>query len=291
MVMRQKILVTGSNGQLGQELQLLSSKFPLFEFIFLTKDELSIYDEAAVRQIFHQRRPAYCINCAAYTAVDKAESERQVAFDVNANGPAMLASVSGEFNSKFIHISTDYVFDGKSKELYTVDSPTAPQTVYGESKLIGEQNALRINGESLIIRTSWVYSVYGKNFVKTMLRLMSEKKEIKVVNDQFGSPTWAADLADAIMKIIADQQWKPGLYHYSNQGVINWYDFAKAIAELTGSSCKIIPIPGSEYPTPAKRPGYSALDTSKIAEDYGVRIYPWRESLEKCLQRMQTERA
>jgi dTDP-4-dehydrorhamnose reductase len=286
MVMRQKILVTGSDGQLGREFQLLAAEFPVFEFIFLNKDQLSITDQEAIRTLFHQKRPGYCLNCAAYTAVDKAETDRQTAWEVNAQGPAFLASACKEFNAKFLHISTDYVFDGKAESPYATDAATNPQGVYGATKLEGEQRVLTIHPESLIIRTSWVYSVFGKNFVKTMIRLMQEKPELNVVNDQFGSPTWAADLANAVLQIISGQQWGNGVFHYCNRGIISWYDFAKKIAELIQSSCKINPIPSTSYPTPARRPAYSALDTSRMEKEFGIEMADWDKSLQACLQRL-----
>lgn len=283
MVVKKKILVTGANGQLGQELQSLTAEFAVFDFIFLTREQLSIADKAAADTIFHKYAPEYCINCAAYTAVDKAESDRENAFLVNAQGPANLAAASVKYNTRLIHISTDYVFDGNGTSPYQTNAPTAPQSVYGESKLEGERMVMANNDQSIIIRTSWVYSVFGKNFVKTMLRLMSEKPEINVVNDQVGSPTYAADLARAIMQIVSSGDWQPGIYHYSNEGIISWYEFAQAIKELSGCNCIVNPIPGSAYPTPAKRPAYSAMDLSAIGQAYGIYPPAWKDSLRLCL--------
>ena len=281
------ILITGANGQLGRELQIQSRAFSSFDYIALSKDELAIQDTALVRDAFGKYQPKYLINCAAYTAVDKAETDKEMAYRVNAGAVAVLAEICKDHNTGFIHLSTDYVFDGRAGTPYKEESATNPQSVYGASKLGGEQQALRLNPDSLIIRTSWVYSESGKNFVKTMLHLMSEKKEISVVNDQAGSPTYAADLAEAILQIIASGKWQPGIYHYSNSGVISWFDFAVAIKEITGSSSIIHPIPASQYPTPATRPAYSVLDTTKISQVFGIKIKDWKMSLAVCLSRLE----
>ena len=283
MVVKQKILVTGANGQLGKELHRLSANFLVFDFIFLSREDLQIHEPESVKQVFQKYAPQYCINCAAYTAVDKAETDQDAAFLVNGEATGVLAAVCKEYNTRFIHISTDYVFDGNGTAPYTVDAATNPQSVYGASKLRGENKAIAANAASVIIRTSWVYSSFGKNFVKTMLRLMSEKKEINVVNDQVGSPTYAGDLARAILDIISSGNWHPGIYHFSNKGVISWYDFAVAIKELSGSSCTVHPIPSSAYPTPARRPSYSVMDTSRISDVYGIELSGWKVSLTECL--------
>jgi dTDP-4-dehydrorhamnose reductase len=284
MVVKQKILVTGANGQLGKELQAIASEFAVFDFVFLTREELTIDDAESVNAVFDKHVPQYCINCAAYTAVDKAETDRDNAFAVNADGPANLSAAAKKYNTRFIHISTDYVFNGQASAPYVTDAPTDPQGVYGESKLAGETSAVANNDQSLIIRTSWVYSQFGKNFVKTMLRLMNEKPEIGVVSDQVGSPTYAADLAGAILEIITSGNWHPGIYHYSNSGIISWFQFAEAIKELSGSNCIVNPIPTTAYPTPAKRPSYSAMDLSKITTVYGVEPPAWKDSLQVCLE-------
>jgi dTDP-4-dehydrorhamnose reductase len=236
-----------------------------------------------LRDYFSVYHPAYLINCAAYTAVDRAEQEKDLAFQVNGEAVGVLAAICKENHTKFIHISTDYVFDGTATEPYKEDSPTNPQSVYGSSKLEGEKQAFEFNPDSIIIRTSWVYSEYGKNFVKTMVNLMKEKEEISVVNDQVGSPTYAADLAEIILQIVSSGKWIPGIYHFSNEGIISWFDFAVVIKELIGSHCKINPIPTYQYPTPAKRPAYSVLDTSKIRETFAVLLKNWKESVKACI--------
>lgn len=280
------ILVTGANGQLGKELKQLEGAYPGYRFIFLSREDLPIHHFELVRNFFKGYKPQYLVNCAAYTAVDKAETEKDLAFQVNGEAVGVLAAVCREFGTKFIHISTDYVFDGDATTPYSTDAPVNPQTVYGASKLMGEQEAVRYNPSSIIIRTSWVYSEFGKNFVKTMRKLMSERTELKVVNDQLGSPTYAADLAMVIMQIITGGNWIPGIYHFSNTGVISWYDFAVAIRELSGLSCQLHPISSAQYPTPAKRPAYSAMDTSGIFSTFGVTPVSWKESLQLCLQKL-----
>ncbi len=286
MESKPKILVTGANGQLGKELKQLELQYPQFEFIFLSREDLPIHHFELVRNFFKGYHPQYLINCAAYTAVDRAETEKDLAFQVNGEAVGVLAAVCKEYGTKFLHISTDYVFDGTASAPYKEDATTNPQSVYGASKLEGEKEALQFNSESIIIRTSWVYSEYGRNFVKTMIKLMKEKDQLYVVNDQIGSPTYAADLADAIMQIISSAKWSPGIYHYSNEGVISWFDFAVAIRDLTESNCKVTAIPTTSYPTPAKRPVYSVLDKSKIEETYGISLKDWKDSLRDCLNRL-----
>jgi dTDP-4-dehydrorhamnose reductase len=290
MAVKKKILVTGSNGQLGNELRDIAASFPRYDFIFTTRNDLSISDEGTIRAFFATHTPEFCINCAAYTAVDKAESDIEAAFEINAKAPGLLAAVCNEYNCRFVHISTDYVFDGTGKTPYKEDGIPNPSGVYGSSKLEGERLAFLANPFTIILRTSWVYSSYGNNFVKTMLRLMSERSAISVVNDQFGSPTYAADLAAAIMQIIEHVQVNSsqlhetsGIFHFSNDGVISWFDFAQEIKRISGSDCLIHPITTAEYPTPAKRPAYSVMDKSRIIEVFGIQIKDWKESLEKLL--------
>lgn len=291
---RPKILVTGSTGQLGSELKDLAPSFPQFEFVFLSKQDLPVHNFELVRIFFNSVKPAHVINCAAYTAVDKAESEKELAFQINGEAVGVLAAVCKEHGAKFIHVSTDYVFNGEANYPYTENFPTDPVNVYGASKLEGEKQAMQLNPDCVIIRTSWVYSSYGKNFVKTMIRLMYEKDEIKVVNDQVGSPTYAADLAEVILKIIGKGQsaignWKPGIYNFSNEGIISWYEFAVAIKEIINSPCDVKPITTADYPTPAKRPAYSVLDKTKIQETFGIDLKDWKESLINCIEKIKKQ--
>ena len=278
------ILVTGANGQLGKEMQAIAAAYPDYNFLFVTKEELAIDDTEAIKKYFNSHTIDVCVNCAAYTAVDKAETESEKAFAINGDAVGNLARLCKENNSLFIHISTDYVFDGTATVPYKEDYLVKPVNVYGASKLKGEELALQYNPASIIIRTSWVYSSFGNNFVKTMLRLMKERESINVVSDQQGCPTYAADLAAAIMEIISGENVTAGIYNFSNHGLINWYQFAVAIKELTGSNCIVNPIPTSQYPTPAKRPAYSVMDTTKIRQTFNVVIPEWKESLKKCLQ-------
>lgn len=281
-----KVLVTGANGQLGKEFRDLAPFHTEFEFLFLSREDLPIHHFELVRNIFDAFRPDFCINCAAYTAVDKAEQEAALARLINAESVGILAAVSSAHNCRFIHVSTDYVYGGGANTPYLETSPTAPESVYGQTKLEGEKEALQHDPLSIIIRTSWVYSCYGNNFVKTMMRLMRERNEISVVNDQTGSPTWASDLASFILQVIDHPTWHPGIYNYSNTGVITWYEFALEIKRLISSNCIVHPIPSSAYPTPAKRPAYSVMDKQKINRVFGVQPKGWKTSLEKCVSRL-----
>lgn len=281
------VLVTGQNGQLGNELKVLSAKYQQYDYVFTDVEELDITDAAKVNEFFNQYKPALCINAAAYTAVDKAETNRELALKINAHAVGILAENSRKINTRFIHISTDYVFDGTASSPYTEDHPVNPVNFYGESKMKGEEITLEKLPSTVIIRTSWVYSFFGNNFVKTMLRLMKERESISVINDQFGSPTYAADLAAAIMEIAVQPEDKGGVYHFSNEGVISWFEFAVAIKELAGLSCNVIPIDTSGYPTPAKRPGYSVMDKEKIKSTFGINLKDWKESLQQCVQLLQ----
>ena len=283
--MSKKIIVFGANGQLGKCLQKLAPEYQWeYEFIFTDSETINITDSDSVFNFIEEQKPDFCINAAAYTAVDLAENEEEKAFAVNADGPKNIASACKEFKTVFIHISTDYVFDGKTEISYDEDSFTNPQSVYGRSKLLGEDWVLENNPTSIIIRTSWLYSEYNKNFLKTMLHLFKEKTELNVVSDQYGQPTNANDLAECIMKIIDFKNKKFGIYHYSNYPETNWSTFAKNIAEFSRSTIKINPITTSEYPTPAKRPFRSTMDLSKIEKDYKIDIKHWENSLEECVQ-------
>lgn len=280
------ILVTGANGQLGNEMQVVSATYTTtYNFLFVTKQDLRVDDINALKKYFEDHTIDYCVNCAAYTAVDKAETEPEKALLVNATAVGTLAAICKAHHTQLIHISTDYVFDGTAADPYTEDHAVAPVNMYGATKLKGEELAQQNNPGSIIIRTSWVYSSFGNNFVKTMLRLMKEREQLNVVSDQQGCPTYAADLAGAIMQIITSNKAgeQAGIYNYCNSGVINWYQFAEAIKELSGSKCMVHPIPSSSYPTPAKRPAYSVMDTAKIQLSFNIVIPYWKHSLQKCL--------
>ena len=283
-----KILVIGAKGQLGSELQELSKDYP-FQFFFYDVAEMDIANKDLVDQGIVRLKPDYLINCAAYTAVDKAETDKELAFAINADAVKYLAQACTDSGVKFIHISTDYVFNGNGKEPYKENDALSPINVYGESKLKGEKEAIAGNRDVIIIRTAWVYSAYGSNFVKTMLQLMKSKPEINVVADQVGSPTYAHDLAEAILQIISSGKWVEGIYHFTNNGVISWFDFANEIKNLTSLDCKVNPIPTEKYPTPAKRPKYSVLDKTKIQQTFGIKLKDWKESLKKCLSKMPSE--
>ena len=272
-------LVTGSNGQLGNALRrLLGSRA-----VYVDRDELDITDAAAVNAFTGNGKFEAIINCAAYTAVDKAESEEALAAKINVDGPANLAATG----IPLIHISTDYVFDGTSCRPYTEADRANPQSAYGRTKLAGERAVLEKASAAVIIRTAWLYSEDGNNFVKTMRRLGAEKPELRVVFDQIGTPTYAADLAAAIVEVLP--RLYPGVkevYHFSNEGVCSWYDFACEIMELSGLRCKVVPIESKDYPSPAARPLYSVLNKAKIKRDFGLTINHWKESLHKCLQNL-----
>jgi dTDP-4-dehydrorhamnose reductase len=279
-----KILITGANGQLGSELRVLSKNYSQFEWVFTDWEELNLCDLDNLKKSLSQINPQIIINCAAHTAVDKAESEFELSDVLNHQSVGILAQWSYANDCQFIHVSTDYVFDGTASKALTETAQPNPINVYGVTKLAGEKACLQENPEAIIIRTSWVYSSFGNNFVKTMSRLMQEKESLNVVNDQIGSPTYAADLAQAIMAIITNTHWQAGVYNFSNEGEISWYEFALAIQEIGGFNCKIGGIPSSSYPTPAKRPQYSLLDKTKIKKTFGVVVPSYRESLVKCME-------
>ncbi|MEA3426287.1 MAG: dTDP-4-dehydrorhamnose reductase [Bacteroidota bacterium] len=284
------VVVTGKNGQLGWELQQLVSQQQMeYDFLFTGREELDLSDPDLIHTFFQNHHPAYFINCAAYTAVDKAETEQDFAYTVNASSVGLLAAECARKDCVFITLSTDYVFDGKGTTPYATDHPTDPVNYYGYTKLTGEALALANNPQTIIIRTSWVYSVHGNNFVKTMLRLMKDRSELKIVSDQVGSPTYAADLAAALLQVIeelAKGNRHYGVYHYSNEGVISWFDFATAIQQIADLHCQFLPIPTTAYPTPAKRPAYSAMDTRKIVRDFGVPLRSWKDSLAVCISKL-----
>ena len=287
------ILVTGANGQLGRELQALVEQQYLtaVQFVFADIEQLDICDAEAVYAFFRQYSIAWCINCAAYTAVDKAESDIDNAIKVNVTGAENLAKACDRFLAKYIHLSTDYVYHNQQNTPYVETDETNPQSVYGLTKLQGEIKAMEACFNTLVIRTSWVYSSYGNNFVKTMLRLGSERSQLSVIFDQIGSPTYAGDLAKAILDILLKieakqvEDWR-GIYHYSNEGVCSWYDFATAIFKLSNINCQVLPIETKAYPTPAKRPHFSLLNKAKVKTSFSLVIPHWQESLEKCLEKL-----
>ncbi|MES2411074.1 MAG: dTDP-4-dehydrorhamnose reductase [Bacteroidota bacterium] len=278
------VLVTGANGQLGQSLQLIAPNYPEVQFVFCSSAELDITDHKNCDSVFSEIKPDYCINAAAYTAVDKAENEPEKAYSVNVTGAKNLAETCKSHNAILLHISTDFVFDGTKKNPYNEEDFPNPSGVYGQTKLDGEKAIQSVFEEYYIIRTSWVYSQFGNNFMKTMLRLASERDSISVVNDQIGTPTNAVDLADALVQIILTDNQQPttsrfGIYNFSNEGQCSWYGFAEKIFEVNNISIDLKPIPTSAYPTPAKRPMFSVLDKSKIKGVFGIEINDWQKSL------------
>jgi dTDP-4-dehydrorhamnose reductase len=284
MEMMKKILITGAKGQLGSELKVLSKKYSQFEWVFTDREELDLCDLENLLPELSRINPEFIINCAAHTAVDRAESEFELSDILNNQAVTAIAKWCESNNCRLIHVSTDYVFDGTATTPLTESAPTGPINVYGQTKLSGELSCQLENPSAIIIRTSWVYSSFGANFVKTMSQLMQEREYLNVVNDQIGSPTYAADLAKAIMTIITDSNWQAGIYHFSNEGEISWYEFALAIQEIGSFECTIRGIPSSSYPTPAKRPQYSLLDKTKIKETFGVLVPDYKESLVRCME-------
>ena len=281
------ILVTGSKGQVGSEIKELSTEYS-YNFLFTSSTDLDITNHDKIKDFCIQNNIHTIINCAAYTAVDKAESDEINADLVNRKAVKKLANISKELNIKLIHISTDYVFDGKNFKPYCEEFQTNPNSVYGKTKLDGEKEMIKINPlNSIIIRTSWVYSSYGNNFVKTMLRLGSEKEELGVIFDQIGTPTYAKDLAKTILDIIPKiNNKKVEIYNYSNEGVLSWYDFAKEITKMAKLNCKINPIETFQYPTPAVRPYYSLLNKTKIKKEFNLEIPYWKDGLDDCLRKL-----
>ena len=281
-----KALVTGANGQLGKCLQDLSKKESRIEWVFKGSKSLDITNKKKIEKLFLLEKFDYVINCAAYTAVDKAEIENKKAFLVNAEGVKNLAEICKKYNTVVIHISTDFVFDGVKTTPYSEKDITNPINVYGASKLKGEKYLENILDSYFIIRTSWVYSEYGSNFVKTMLKLSEERNELAIISDQIGCPTYAKDLSKALLKMVISRNNSFGLYHFSNSGVTSWYDFAKAIFELKKNDVILNPIPTTSYPTPAKRPKYSVLNKEKITNNFSVETPYWKESLKRCLNKL-----
>ena len=280
------ILITGCNGQLGNEMQLLEESHPQHTYFNKDVAELDITNQEAIETFVEANKIDGIVNCAAYTAVDKAEDNEELCTKLNAEAPAYLAAAIGKRGGWMIQISTDYVFDGTQHTPYTEEADTCPNSVYGKTKLVGELNVQKFCEQSMIIRTAWLYSTFGNNFVKTMIRLGKEKPELGVIFDQIGTPTYARDLAVAIFAAI-EQGIVPGVYHFSNEGVISWYDFTKAIHRIAGiTTCHVRPLHTSEYPTPAKRPHYSVLDKTKIKQTYNIEVPYWEASLAECIAKL-----
>jgi dTDP-4-dehydrorhamnose reductase len=278
------VLVTGANGQLGQAIQSVVGNYPSIDFVFCSSSELNITDKNNCETIFKKYKPQFCINAAAYTAVDKAESEPENAYAINVIGAQNVAEVCKAYNTTLLHVSTDFVFDGLANQPYLEDDVPNPTGVYGETKLQGEQAILKTWEKYFIVRTSWVYSQFANNFMKTMIRLASERDSLSVVSDQIGTPTNAVDLAECLLTIITfDIRHSTfdhyGIYNYSNEGQCSWYDFAKEIFKVNNISINLQPIPTTAYPTPAKRPAYSVLDKSKIKQVFGMEIKSWKDSI------------
>jgi dTDP-4-dehydrorhamnose reductase len=282
-----KILVTGSNGQLGSELRVASlSHSKEYDWIFVERGEFDLSDLSSLESRLNFFDADVIINCAAYTAVDKAESERELADKINNKAVGIISRWTKNNSAKLIHISTDYVFDGLSNTPLTEEAIVSPINVYGRSKLAGEIVCFKENSNSIIIRTSWVYSSFGTNFVKTMLRLMFQREQLKIVNDQIGSPTYAADLANIILLIVGHDVWNPGTYHFSNEGEITWFKFAQDIKKISGLECELVAVNSSEFPTIAQRPAFSLLDKSKIKQTFNIGVPDYYESLNSCLRQI-----
>ena len=285
----QTILVTGANGQLGWELGQLAKSYPAFEFVFVDRSQLDLAFPETFETMILTIKPDCIVNTAAYTAVDKSETEKELAFTVNATAVQELARISKVLAIPFITYSTDYVFDGEANQPYLSSKKMDPVNYYGSTKAAGEKMAMEANEDTIIIRTSWVFSSHGNNFVKTMMRLMKERAQLNIVADQKGRPTYAKDLAIATMKMIeamnAGKSIK-GVYHYANQGETTWYDFAAKIKAIAGLTCEVQPIETKDFPTPAKRPAYSVLDTSKIEHDLAIDIRHWEDALKDCINQM-----
>lgn len=285
--MKKHLLITGANGQLGNEMRNALSENQDFVPYLTDVDELDISHKEAIDAFLDRHPVDYLVNCAAYTAVDKAEENTEICTRLNVEAVELLAQAAQRHHARIVHISTDYVFDGEHCRPYREDDAPCPRSVYGSTKLEGEKRLLQAAPESVIVRTAWLYSPYGHNFVKTMMSLGKSKPALKVVVDQVGTPTYARDLADAVMALLAAPEWKPGIYHFSDEGAISWYDFAKAIHRIAGiTGCAVHPCRTSDYPTPAHRPPYSVLDKAKIKAAFGISIPYWEDSLRACIARI-----
>lgn len=281
-----RILITGANGQLGNALRLELAGDPNIDAVYTDVEDLDITNAEAVENFLRDNAIEMMVNCAAYTAVDRAESDELRAAAINTEAVGIIGQAAGRLGIRVIHISTDYVFSGESYRPYEEKDEPFPQSIYGRTKLEGEGLLTSFCKDAVIIRTAWLYSEFGNNFVKTMLRLAGEREELGVVSDQIGTPTYAGDLAAAIHAVIRSDEWKPGIYHFTDEGVASWYDFAKSIFEIAGKGIRVKPLLTSEYPTAARRPMYSVLSKNKIKRTYNIEIPYWRESLEKCIGRL-----
>ena len=281
------ILITGSHGQLGNEMQQAAARFPAFRFIYTDVEDLDICDKAALDAFVKANAVNVIVNCAAYTAVDKAEDDVELCYKINAEAVRNIGEVAHQNGLKVVHVSTDYVFDGTNYVPYSEDQAVSPNTVYGKSKLAGEQALMETCEQAVILRTAWLYSSFGNNFVKTMIKLGTERDSLNVIFDQIGTPTYAADLADTILKILSHETFTPGMYHFSDEGVCSWYDFTKTIHRIAGITCDVRPIETKDYPARTPRPHYSVLNKAKIKATYGITIPHWEESLERCMKILQ----
>ncbi len=286
--MHKQVLVTGANGQLGQSIRKISADYSRYAFEYIDIQEVDLTSQRAIESFFDQNHFDIIINCAAYTAVDKAETDQELAESINYQAVKVLAKIAKHKDMTLVHVSTDYVFDGQNFRPYVETDKVAPQSVYGATKLKGEQAFQNLGAKGAIIRTSWLYSEFGQNFVKTMLKLGANRGKLTVIFDQIGTPTYAGDLAKAILDSLPQLETKTAeIYHFSNEGVCSWYDFATAIFDLSHTSCQVGPIETKDYPTPAKRPHYSLLNKSKIKHDLNLEIPYWRDSLVRCLAVLQ----
>jgi len=280
----QTILITGSHGQLGNEMQQAANKFPAFNYLYTDVEDLDICDKNALDTFVKANKVNIIVNCAAYTAVDKAEDDVALCFKINSDAVRNIGEVANDNGLKVVHISTDYVFDGTNHVPYTEDQQVCPSSVYGKSKLAGEQALTESCDQSVILRTAWLYSSFGNNFVKTMMKLGTERDSINVIFDQIGTPTYAADLAKTILQILNHENFIPGIYHFSDEGVCSWYDFTKSIHRIAGITCDVHPIETKDYPARTPRPHYSVLNKAKLKAVYGITIPHWEESLVKCIE-------
>jgi len=278
------ILITGSHGQLGNEMQQAAEGFPAFRFLYTDVEDLDICDKKALDAFVKTNQVNIIVNCAAYTAVDKAEDDVALCYKINTDAVRNIGEIANENGIKVVHISTDYVFDGTNHIPYTEDQPVCPSSVYGKSKLAGEQALLESCKQTVIIRTAWLYSSFGNNFVKTMMKLGAERDSLNVIFDQIGTPTYAADLANTILQVLSQNPFVPGIYHFSDEGVCSWYDFTKSIHRIAGIQCDVHPIETKDYPVRTPRPHYSVLNKAKIKSTYSLVIPHWEESLVKCIE-------